>query len=77
MDSNQVGQVTKIGRCSNDGSAEGFLSDNARKAKVAQFNLRKFGVGRQQNVLGFQVAVDDVLAVQVFQGHQNLQAKRN
>ena len=35
-------------------------------------DLWEVWVWREQNVLWFQIAVDDVLAVQVLQGHQDL-----
>lgn len=40
-------------------------------------NLRKWRLGWQENIFGFQVTVDDTLGVQMLQGNKNLQSHDN
>lgn len=63
---------TKVCWRSHDGTAEGLLSDDASKAKVAELHLRELGIAGQEHIFRLQIAVDNVLAVEVFQRHQDL-----
>ena len=46
-----------------------FVVDNEWNENIDLWEIWVWG---KQNVLWFQIAVDDVLAVQVLQGHQDL-----
>lgn len=65
-------KLTKISRRADHGPSEGLLSNDPREAEVTQLDLRELLVRGQQHVLRLQVAVHDVLLVQVLQGYQDL-----
>ena len=64
---------TKIRWSADDGFSEGLFSDDACKAKVTQLGHRHATLGREQNVLWLEVAVDYVFLVEVLQRHQDLE----
>ena len=48
-----------------------------KKTKEDDCDLGEIGVGREEYVFWFQIAVDNVLAVQVLQGHQDLEQQHD
>jgi hypothetical protein len=65
--------LTQIGRSANDRFSERLFSNDFGVSKVTEFYLRIIYVGGKQNIFRFEVAVNDVFAVQVLEGNKNLQ----
>lgn len=60
---------THVPLCSEDGFASLAIFDNRGKPKIGEFQLK---VLVQQNVLGFYVSVDNVVAVEILEHYQEL-----
>ena len=60
-------KLTKISGSAHNGLSEGFFSNDSCEAKVAELCLGHATLGCQEDILWFEVTVDNIPLVQVLQ----------